>query len=159
MAVYTWGLTYTDVVRGIAHQDGGIAANAEPATTEITALLNERSAEVNDAWYGAKGEYPTATLATTDETTHTAIAGKIRRRVIADWLGANQREETEATARHIEEFDTLIADFREAASRVTGSSGATGTTIQSSFRQPTVADGLTYKGRRSRRWRDPNTFT
>jgi NADPH-dependent ferric siderophore reductase len=158
MAVYTWGLAHGDVTRGLAYTDGGIDADAEPGTTEITALLEERSAEVNAGWYAAHGSYPSAALATSDETTHKSIAGKIRRRVIVDWLAANQREETESMARHVTEYDALIADLRTQSAHVTGESGSA-TQLRHNFRDGTAVDPLLNRGLRSSRWRhNPGSF-
>lgn len=153
MAVYTWGLVHGDVTSALAYLDGGVDADSEPGTAEITRRISERSAEINGEWYGAKGSYPDATLATTDETTHTRISGIIRMRVAADYLAANQRED--AMTRYIDEYDRLIEDLRAQASRVAGATGASETALRSHF--SSVTRSLKYRG--SQRWRDPRSFS
>lgn len=123
MATYVYDITAADVAANVAHA-GTIDADAEPDSTQVAAWIEQFCADVNAALYGAGVSDPSVITASSDDDLYNVIRMRVMRRVAAEWLMANQREETDYTIRLIDEYDRFVrSDLVTRGSRVLSKTG------------------------------------
>lgn len=123
MATYDFDITAAEVAACVAHA-GTIDADSDPDSTQVGTWITQFCAEVGAALHGAGVSDPSVITSSADDDLYQLVRMRVQRRVAAEWLMANQREETDYTIRLVEEYDRFVrGDLVTRASRVLSSTG------------------------------------
>jgi len=110
MAVETYDITTAEVANFLGHT-GGIDANSAPTSTQVTAWVTQRSAEIGAALRGV-GITPSGVTASASNDLYELVRLKVTSRVACDWLLSNQREHTDYTQQLVDEWVQYLEEMR-----------------------------------------------